>query len=346
TLHPGTALAIAGVLIAVCALILWPESGLVARWRRARRNTRRVLIEDALKHLYDCEYKKLSCTVQSLAGALSISSDEASMHLARLASLGLVRPEGEGSVLTEEGRSYALRIIRIHRLWERYLADETGLQETEWHPTAEELEHKISTDEADALAAQMGDPRYDPHGDPIPTANGDLPRRQGEPITRLSEGDIARIVHIEDEPQAVYAQLVAQGLFPGEQIRILSKSDEKIRYEAGGVENILAPTVAANVTAVRVVDETEVEGPFETLASLRPGETATVVGISRASRGQQRRRLMDLGVLPGTQVSAELRSAGGDPTAYLIRGALIALRDKQASTIHISRNERKDEGKD
>jgi DtxR family transcriptional regulator, Mn-dependent transcriptional regulator len=341
-LEPGTSLIIAGVVIAIVAVVFWPERGIVARLRRARRNTLRVLIEDALKHLYDCEYKKLPCTVQSLAGALSIPADEASRQLARLASLGLVRPEGEGSVLTDDGRSYALRIIRIHRLWERYLADETGLKETEWHPSAEQLEHTISADEADALAAQMGNPHYDPHGDPIPTANGDLPRRQGQPITTLSEGDVARIVHIEDEPETVYAQLVAQGLFPGVQIRILRMSGENIRFEANGVENILAPGFAANVTVVPLKDESEIEGPFDTLSSLHPGETATVVGISRACRGQQRRRLMDLGVLPGTRISAELRGAGGDPTAYLIRGALIALRAQQATMVHIQRNEGKD----
>ena len=168
-LQPGVSLLIAGALIVAAVVIFWPDWGVIARLRRQRRNTLRVLIEDALKHLYDCEYKKVPCTVQSLAGALAIPGDEASRHLARLASLGLVRPEGEGSVLTDDGRSYALRIIRIHRLWERYLADETGLKETEWHPSAEQLEHTISADEADALAARMGNPHYDPHGDPIPT---------------------------------------------------------------------------------------------------------------------------------------------------------------------------------
>jgi DtxR family Mn-dependent transcriptional regulator len=342
-LQPGVSLLIAGVMIVLAVVIFWPEWGIMARRRRHRRNTVRVLIEDALKHLYDCEYKRLPCTVQSLAGALAIPGDEASRHLARLASLGLVRPEGEGSVLTDDGRSYALRIIRIHRLWERYLADETGLTETEWHPSAEQLEHTISADEADALAARMGNPHYDPHGDPIPTASGDLPRRQGQPITTLSEGDIARIVHIEDEPETVYAQLVAQGLFPGVQVRMLSHSGETIRFEANGGENILAPGFAANVTVVPLEDETEIEGPFDTLSALHPGETATVLNISRACRGQQRRRLMDLGILPGTRISAELRGAGGDPTAYMIRGALIALRRQQAGMIHIQRGEEKDQ---
>lgn len=329
-----------GVLLAF-GLIFWPGRGVVALWKRSRRNTRRVLIEDALKHLYDCEYKRIPCTTQSMAGTLSLSGDEASKLLARLTLLGLVRIEGEGTVLTGEGRSYALRIIRVHRLWERFLADETGLGETEWHPEAELAEHVITAEEADALEAQMGHPRYDPHGDPIPTATGDIPRRQGTPLTALSEGEFGEIVHVEDEPGIVYSQLVAQGLHPGVKVRITGKSKDRIRFEADGTENVLAPLVASNVTVVAIAHESDVEGPYESLASLHPGEKARVVGLSRTCRGQQRRRLMDLGVLPGITIAAEFRSASGDPTAYLIRGATIALRSKQATMIHIQRLEGK-----
>ena len=74
----------------------------------------------------------------------------------------------------------------------------------------------------------------------------------------------------------------------------------------------------------------------ESLADLEPGRKAQIVSISRACRGTERRRLMDLGILPGTLVEAEVTSPGGDPTAYRIRGALIALRRQQAHYIHIS----------
>ena len=67
-----------------------------------------------------------------------------------------MQSHGEGFELTNEGRSYALRMIRVHRLWERYLADETGLAETEWHRRAEKLEHNMTEQEAEALAASAG----------------------------------------------------------------------------------------------------------------------------------------------------------------------------------------------
>jgi DtxR family Mn-dependent transcriptional regulator len=296
-------------------------------------------MEDALKHLYDCEYKKLSCTQQSLSGALSISGDRAARLLGRLESTGLLRSEGEGFVLTEDGRSYALRIIRIHRLWERHLADETGVVETEWHPDAEKQEHKMTSDQADTLEAQLGNPRYDPHGDPIPTASGDIPARKGQPLTDLSPGRMGQIVHIEDEPGAVYAQLVARGLYAGAWVRVTGTSNEGIRFDTDGVEHTLPPVIAANVTVAPGSPDSLGAGRFDTLDVLEPGEQGTVIAISKACRGVQRRRLLDLGLVPGTVISAEMRSPSGDPVAYSVRGATIALRRKQARMIKIRRGE-------
>lgn len=337
---PINALIFAGVVAVLFAALLWPRFGVLARWRRMRLSSRRVLIEDALKHLYDFEYRKIACTRQSIAGALAAGEDEATRVLDRLVTMGLVLARDEAFVLSDEGRSYALRVIRMHRLWERYLADETGLRETEWHEEAELQEHVLTANQADALAAQMGDPRYDPHGDPIPTAAGDLPNRKGVPLSQLRPGDVAEIVHVEDEPPTVYAQLVAQNLHPGLVVRVLENTREKVRFEAEGGENLLAPVVAANVTVVPLVDKRRIEGPHETLDALRIGESARVVGLSRRCRGQQRRRLLDLGLVPGTIVRAELSSAAGDPTAYAIRGATIALRRSHAGLIHIRKEER------
>ena len=326
-----------GVLAA--GFILWPKTGLFWKWRRGRRGNVRVLMEDALKHLYDQEYKGLKCTLQSTAGALSITTDEAAKLLARLEAIKLVASRDEGFRLTTEGRSYALRIIRIHRLWERYLADETGLSATEWHREAEKQEHILTGTDADKLAAEMGDPVYDPHGDPIPTTSGKLPPKKGKPLTDLAEGEFGSIIHLEDEPSTIFAQLAAEGLNPGMQIRVLEKTSKRIHFIADGEEIVLAPVVAANITIVPLPKEEVTDGPYDSLTSLNIGEAGKVTRISRACRGQQRRRLMDLGVLPGTIITAKMRSAGGDPTAYDIRGATIGLRNEQAEMIHIRRIE-------
>ncbi|MFO7444868.1 MAG: metal-dependent transcriptional regulator, partial [Ignavibacteriaceae bacterium] len=224
---PIQALIIAGVVLGLAGLFFLPEKGILARRKKLQKNNQRVLIEDALKHLYDCEYKNINCTIHSIAGSIGISGDKAAKILSRLELMGLLVSDDNGLILTKEGRSYALRIIRIHRLLEKYLADQTGIEETLWHREAEEREHHFTSAQADALAARMGNPLFDPHGDPIPTASGELPALKGMSLSSVRIGEIVRIVHIEDEPSAIYAQLVAEGLYPGMHIRLIESSQER-----------------------------------------------------------------------------------------------------------------------
>ncbi len=337
-IHPAWALSIAIFVGVVVYVLLRPVHGLLWRGLRALRSSERVQIEDALKHLYDGEYRGTECNLMSLAGALGLAGDRAAELLARLEALKLVASSGASYRLTAQGRSEALRVIRVHRLWERYLSDETGLDPTEWHAEADDKEHALSAEEVEALAARMGEPRFDPHGDPIPTPSGEIPPSQGKRLTELEVGKVAEIVHVEDEPEAVYAQLVAEGLYVGMRVRLLEATPQRIRFEAGAEEHVLAPVVASNVS-VKPLAEAVPEEVFERLSGLDPGEEAQVTGLSALCRGVERRRLLDLGIVPGTVVSAELRSPGGDPTAYRIRGAMIALRRTQADLVHVQRLE-------
>lgn len=329
TLLIGTGIILLGVISFL------PEKGLLAKMKRSKTISKRVLIEDALKHLYNCEYSGISCTLNSIAGKLSISENDAAELATQLEDMGLLISHHESLQLSSEGRTYALRIIRIHRLWEKYLADETGIDELEWHHSAEDAEHKLTPSDADALAAQIGNPVFDPHGDPIPSKEGDLPDKKGKPLTDLRFGEFASIIHIEDEPDAIYQQLVAEGLYPGMQVRMLESTKERVRFTANGEECVLAPLFAKNITVAPIRHEKPVEGKFKSLSSLKIGEKGTVLGISKALRGQQRRRLMDLGIVPGTEVIAEMKSASGDPTAYRIKEASIALRRKLADRIFL-----------
>jgi DtxR family Mn-dependent transcriptional regulator len=285
--------------------------------------------------MYNCEYNNIGCTLNSIAGKLSISEDEAAELITKLEDLGLLLSNQVNLQLTNEGRSYALRIIRIHRLWEKYLADETGLDEREWHISAEEFEHKLTISDAEVLAAQIGNPVFDPHGDPIPTSSGEIPIKTGKPLTDLLFGEFASIIHIEDEPDAIYQQLVAEGLYTGMQVRMLELTRERVKFTANGEECVLAPLFARNITVAPIKFEKPVEGRFKPLSALKVEEKGVVLGISKALRGQQRRRLMDLGVVPGSEIVVEMQSAGGDPSAYRIKGALIALRKKQADRIYL-----------
>ena len=332
---PLVSLLVFAVAMAVLALFFWPDSGLLSKWRKGVRSTERVLVEDTLKHLQDQEHRGDACTIQSISETLSIPKDRSAKLMTRLETLQLVESREEGFTLTSDGRHNALRMIRIHRLWERYFADETGITQTEWHERAEKLEHNLSEQQAAALASAVGNPIYDPDGDPIPTPTGSLPPTKGFALIDLDLDEPAYIIHIEDEPTAIYAQLVAEGLHPHMQLRVVEKTEHRLRLIVDGEEIVLAPVVAANVTVELLPKERSIAGQNETIAALRLGEEGEVIGISAKCRGQQRRRLMDLGVIPGTVITAEIRSAAGDPTAYSIRGAKIALRRKQAEMIHI-----------
>jgi DtxR family Mn-dependent transcriptional regulator len=334
---PLLSLVIAVVLIALGAFVFWPERGLYWRWQRTNQMTERIHTEDALKHIQSRETHGEKASLESLAGVLNISRDKAAGVLSTLESHDLIEMQGTAFKLTPPGHEYALRIIRAHRLYERYLADETGYEETDWHERAERFEHTLTPAEADALAARLGNPTHDPHGDPIPTASGHMVYQERTHLTSLELNKPARIVHLEDEPEVVYAQLVAEGLHVGQEVRLLESSPQRVRFWAGGDEHVLAPVVAANIAVEQMPEKSqqeEVQG--KTLSSLQPGQTSQVLRLSHNIRGAERRRLMDLGVLPGTEISNEMSSMSGDPSAYRIRDAVIALRKSQADLIFIS----------
>ena len=322
-------------IILIILFLLWGKKGFPRRKKLSKSEKHRVLIEDALKHLYHSESDGLSCTLNSIAGSLSVSTDEAARIVAGMESRELVTLHNDEIQITDEGRLYALRIIRVHRLWERYLADETGIGEEEWHIDAEEVEHYLSPEQADSLAAQIGNPVIDPHGDPIPTAEGTIPDKRGRELNSLKAGEFAVIVHIEDEPNAIYSQLVAEGLYPGKQVQMLEIDKERIRFLANGEEVVLAPLFAKNISVSPIKDKVPIKEKLKSLSSLSAGEKGTVLTISKRCRGQQRRRLMDLGVVPGTEIEVEMKSIGGDPIAYRIRGTSIALRKDQADKIFL-----------
>ena len=203
--RPEVALTVFFAFVLLGALLFWPRRGLAARVWALRRYTERVRIEDALKHVYHCEEAGRTCSVESLAGALGISRHAATRLFARVVERGLGRWTGEELALTEEGRAYAVHVVRSHRLWERYLADRTGLHPTDWHEEAEAREHMMSPAEAAALSARLGHPRFDPHGDPIPGADGAV-----APIGSADGaggGRAGRDRALEDEPREVYDRL-------------------------------------------------------------------------------------------------------------------------------------------
>lgn len=326
------------LVLSMCVMIfIWPEKGLWFRLQKLMQNNQRIRLEDALKHIFECERTEQVCTITSIAGTLEVSAEQVTEIIDDLRKMKLADLTSGTIKLTSEGTEYALKMIRFHRLWERYLADNTGLPETSWHQEADILEHKATESEMEQLNHELGYPRYDPHGDPIPTEKGYLPPEKGIVLTEIKAKSLVKVIHIEDQPELIYSELIKKGIYSGMKMEVLQRENDAIKLKAEGVEFWLDILSAANIQVVQIAKDEEKVIAHENLTDLKIGEQAEVVTISPVCRGLQRRRLMDLGILPGTIVSAEMKSLGGDPTAFNVRGAKIALRRSTAEMIKVKR---------
>ncbi len=322
------------LLFAIAAT--WPRVGFWAHWRRYRAEKTRRLFEDALKHIIAWEQRGQAATPESLAGALSLSQRRTLSLIVHMEKRGLLRSDHAGFILTSKGESWALHVVRAHRLWESYLADDAGMPMEKLHQAAEIAEHQLSAEHLDQLDAHLGHPQRDPHGDPIPTADGSLKPLDAVSLSRWPTDEPARIVHIEDEPDVIFRQIIAAGFRPGDTIRILENTPERIVISDGQAEHRLAPVVAANIQVAEAPRSVRPEGAMR-LSDLRHGEPAELLELDPACRGFSRRRLLDLGLTPQTRIELALGNPFGDPRAFRVRGTTIALRKQQAGQIWVKR---------
>lgn len=299
-----------------------------------KKQTQRILFEDALKHVYDCEYRKVEATILSLSGILRMKDKRVVGLVSKMEKRGLVRVLSDGIHLTPHGRAWALQVIRAHRLWESYLVDEVGVPLDKIHEQAEQKEHSITPAEADQLEAQLGYPLRDPHGDPIPSSTHKIVQKKGVSLIDWPIKKLARIIHIEDEPETIFEQILAEGLLLDTCLKILKADKNGLHLWTNVQECWLAPVVATNI----FVEEApawveEING--EPLSTLKPGESGTILALK--SQGLNRRRFLDLGLLPGTVVEVVMPSALAEPLAYKVRETMIALRREQTQQILIKR---------
>jgi DtxR family Mn-dependent transcriptional regulator len=300
-----------------------------------RGERRRALVEDALKHLLACEQRGQPGSADSLAGVLGLSPSRAARLVESMEERGVLRSEPPGLRLTAEGERWALQVVRAHRLWESYLADEAGRPLSKIHHEAEEAEHYLRGPALEALDAHLGHPQRDPHGDPIPAADGSVARLEAVPLTNWPPGAPAQIVHLEDEPEVLLQQITAAGLRPGAIIRVLETRRDALVIHDGMRERRLPPLAAGNIHVAAPPEHALAPAGAIRLSELRQGASGEVVMIDPQFRGFARRRLLDLGLTPHTLVKADLRNPFGDPRAFRVRGATIALRSDQAAQIWV-----------
>jgi DtxR family Mn-dependent transcriptional regulator len=324
------------VIIVVLALVFWPRFGALAAWRAYRKQAERERVEDALKHLLGRQQEGRFTSPESLAGALQLSNRALLRLVDQLQAQGLVQAHQRELALTAEGQLWALRVVRAHRLWERYLADEARLPLEQVHNEAHIHEHKMTTAQVDELDAALGHPISDPHGDPIPDRAGKFREQTDEkPLSAWPVGEAGQIAHLEDEPPLAYAQILAAGLRLGQIVRILEVGRQRVILADEEHEYVLAPAVAANVFLRPLPQAEQLPHQALKLSDLAPGKKAQILSLDAACQGFTRRRFLDLGLTPGTRIAPELENAFGDPRAYRVRGTLVALRRDQSGLVWV-----------
>ncbi len=314
------------------AALLW---GLRRIWLRRRANRQRQMVEDALKYLLERELEAHPAAPEALAGALRLSRQAAWHLLAAMQQKGLVQSHGARLALTPAGRQWAAHVLRAHRLWERYLADEARLPLEDVHQAAHRWEHQATPESLDRLEAHLGYPRRDPHGDPIPRRGDVPPPITATPLTDWPEHTPGVIAHLEDEPPVAFRQIAAAGLRLGQHVHVEARGPHGLRLSDGRRVYRLPLSVAANIYLRPPTEQEALPDDAQPLHLLPDQQPAQVVALAPWLQGFTRRRLMDLGITPGAKITPVLRPFFGDPRAYRVRGTTIALRQDQAAAIFV-----------
>ncbi len=220
------------------------------RARERREVARSRAVEDYLKAVYKLQQSSETVSTTALAEELGRSAASVTNMVKGLAEQGLLEHEPyRGVKLTASGELSALRIIRRHRVLELYLIERLGFSWDNVHEEAERLEHAASEVLIDRMAASLGEPRFDPHGSPIPTREGVVPPTERTCLTQLNEGVRAVVREVSDESAEGLRRLAALGLVPGARIRVLvgSASESRVSIEVEGLARELETRLASGV---------------------------------------------------------------------------------------------------
>jgi DtxR family transcriptional regulator, Mn-dependent transcriptional regulator len=185
--------------------------------------TRTQAVEDYCKAIFTLQSRRQEpVSTNALAERLEITAGSVSAMLRKLEELDLiVHVPYRGVTLTPKGRRVALEVIRHHRLLELFLAETLQMPWDRVHDEAEVLEHVISEDLEELIAAKLGNPTADPHGDPIPSAELELSETPTRPLDSLKPGDEGVFVRVSDADPEMLRYLANLGISPGEHLRVL-----------------------------------------------------------------------------------------------------------------------------
>jgi len=193
------------------------------------------VMEDYLKAIYRLQQAHGSVATSELAKELRVAAATTTAMVQRLARLKLVSYHRyRGLTLTPAGERIALETIRHHRLLELYLAQHLGVGLDKVHGEAEKMEHVLSDDVEHRIAAALGNPTTDPHGDPIPSPEGAIRDVRYPALTALSPGERGVVARVSDRDPATLRRLADLGILPGVRLKVLARRSSGCRVEVQG----------------------------------------------------------------------------------------------------------------
>ncbi|MCK4222255.1 MAG: FeoA domain-containing protein, partial [Dehalococcoidia bacterium] len=314
--------------------VLWLWTLLRKRQAAAaiRRSTPRLIhklveAEDVLKAAYILQEEGGAWEGEELSRFVGFSGALASQVTGALVAFGWAKEDVKGSMrLTETGRARAQELIRAHRLWERYLVDRRGMPLEAIHAEADRHEHEMTPQEMKSLDVELGYPAWDPHGHAIPAHGRGIPSPQGQRLSEVGTGGSRmRILSLDDEPAPLLAQLIALGLKPGVDVEVMDREFDLLKLRLD--RNVIPLAVAA----ARHVFVMPAPALAVQLDELPVGSRVRVVEIEGSGKNQ--RRMLDMGFVPGAEVTVIRKAPLGDPIEYRVKGTAVALRQKDANSI-------------
>jgi DtxR family Mn-dependent transcriptional regulator len=186
---------------------------------------RSAAVEDYSKAIFALQSRTAEpVSTTALAERLGITPGSVSAMLKKLDELGLIKHiPYRGVRLTEQGRRLALEVVRHHRLLESFLAEQLGMPWDRVHAEAEILEHVLSEDLEQLIAAKLGNPTVDPHGDPIPSVEFVLEEHATASLNELDPGDAGRFVRVSDSDPEMLRYLAQQGIALGDRLAVAAR---------------------------------------------------------------------------------------------------------------------------
>jgi DtxR family Mn-dependent transcriptional regulator len=199
-------------------------------------------VEDYLKAIYQLSPEGRPASTSEIAHLLALSPPSVTGMVKRLSEHGLLEHVPyRGVQLTDEGRRAALRMVRRHRLIEAYLVEFLGYSWDTVHEEAERLEHAVSDIMVERMANALGNPEVDPHGDPIPSADGFVQELSCTPLTDIPVGQTVEIHRVHESQPERLRYIASLGLKPGVQVTVLDRQpfDDLVTIDVGGQQHVI-----------------------------------------------------------------------------------------------------------